>query len=276
MMKTEFPCILVLLFALVLVLSGCQGGEADPPPAVLGEPFTLRVGESASITERGLTLTFVEVIQDARCPLQVECETLGPVEILVILQNQDGEAAQFEMNPEQVLVPSGWAPHEVRYFEHVVRLVSVDPYPETLEDKEDYKDYQATFVITEGGRAEVPPPVLGESFTLGIGESATIDDQNLTLTFAGVIRDVRCPTLVNCAENGPVEIAVTLQIQGGEAIRYEMNPKEVPESYVWAPHQVGYFEYLVELMSVDPHPEMPEDTVDFDDYRATFMITLEE
>ena len=118
--------------------------------------------------------------------------------------------------------------------------------------------------------------MLGEPFTLGVGESAMIGNQNFSLTFAEVIRDVRCPTLVNCAENGPVEIAVTLLIQGGEATRYEMNPEEVPKSYGWAPHQVGYFEYLVELMSVDPHPEMPEDAVDFGDYQATFMITLEE
>jgi len=117
---------------------------------VLGEPFTLGIGESATITERGLKLTFAEVIQDARCPLQVECETMGPVEILVILQIQEGEAAQYEMNPDQVLVPSGWAPHEVRYFEYVVRLVNVDPQPVTLKDKEDFDDYQATFVIAEG------------------------------------------------------------------------------------------------------------------------------
>jgi hypothetical protein len=149
-MKTEFPGYLVLIYALALVLCGCQGGGAEPLPAVLDEPFTLGFGESATITERKLTLTFAEVIQDARCPLQVDCEALGAVEILVILQIQEGKAAQYEMNPEQVLVPSGWAPHEVRYFEYMVRLVSVDPYPETLEDKEDIEDYQATFVITEG------------------------------------------------------------------------------------------------------------------------------
>jgi hypothetical protein len=90
------------------------------------------------------------VIQDARCPLQVDCESLGAVEILVILQIQGGESAQFEMNPEQVLAPSGWAPHEVRFLNYLVRLVSVDPYPKTLADKKDYEDYQATFLIMEG------------------------------------------------------------------------------------------------------------------------------
>jgi hypothetical protein len=126
----------------------------------------------------------------------------------------------------------------------------------------------------DDGRQSTPSLSLGNLFTLGLGESATIEDQNLTLTFSEVIRDVRCPTMAICEEDGPVEILVLLQIEGREAARYEMNPEVVP--YSWAPHQVTYHDYLVRLISVDPHPEMPEDTVDFEDYQATFVISLEE
>ena len=147
-MKTEFPGYLILIFMLALVLCGCQGGGAEPTPVVLGEPFTLGVGESATITERGLTLTFAEVIRDMRCPTRVLCEVDGPVEILVILQIQGSEATRYEMNPEQVLVPLGWAPHQVGYFEYLVELRSVDPHPEIPEDAVDFDDYQATFMIT--------------------------------------------------------------------------------------------------------------------------------
>ena len=147
-MKTGFPGCLLLLFVLALVLCGCQDGGEGPVQASLGEPFTLWLGESATIPERGLTLTFTEVIRDMRCPTRVLCEVDGPVEILVILQIKGSEATRYEMNPEEVLVLNGWAPHEVGYFEYVVELVSVDPYPETLEDKEDFEDYQARFIIT--------------------------------------------------------------------------------------------------------------------------------
>jgi hypothetical protein len=37
--------------------------------------------------------------------------------------------------------------------------------------------------------------------------------------------------LLLCAENGPVVIAVTLQIHGGETAYYEMNPEGIPESF---------------------------------------------
>jgi hypothetical protein len=147
-MKIKFPGCLLLLFVLALVLCGCQDGGEGPVQASLGEPFTLGLGESATIPERGLTLTFAEVIRDMRCPTRVLCEVDGPVEILVILQIQGSEATRYEMNPEEVLVLNGWAPHEVGYFEYVVELVSVYPYPETLEDKDDFEDYQATFIIT--------------------------------------------------------------------------------------------------------------------------------
>ena len=268
---------LFLLFALTLVLCGCQDGGDGQGQAALGEPFTLAPGQSATIDEPELTLTFAEVLQDWRCPTRVECETAGAVEILVILETQDGQSAQYKMNPDAQLAGFGWAPKSVHFLEYQVELVSVDPIPEEPEDKEDFQDYRATFVVThQEGILDPSPQALGEPFSLTVGHSATIADQDLTLTFDLVLRDVRCPTEVLCAEEGPVEIIVILQIQGKEAGGFEMNPKEMPESYGWAPHRVTYQGYQVRLVSVDPHPEMPEDIGDFDDYRATFVVSLEE
>ena len=149
-MKIAFTNYFLHIFALALVLGGCMRSGVNITNVVLGEQFTLRVGEKAMIKDQNLTLTFAEVIQDARCPLQVNCYAMGAVEILVFLQIQDGEAATFEMNPELVLVPDNWAPQKVNFFGYEVQLVRVDPYPETLEDKEHFENYQATFVITEG------------------------------------------------------------------------------------------------------------------------------
>ena len=146
--KTVLPGCLLLLLALALVLCGCQDGGEGPVQAALGEPFTLGLGESTTIPEQGLTLTFAEVIRDVRCPTKVLCEVDGPVEILVILQIQGSEATRYEMNPEEMLESLGWAPHQVAYYDYLVRLVGVDPHPETPEDTVDFEDYQATFVIS--------------------------------------------------------------------------------------------------------------------------------
>jgi hypothetical protein len=146
--KTGFPGRLWLLLALALVLCGCQAGGDGPVQATLSKPFTLGPGESATIPEPGLTLTFAEVIRDVRCPTKVLCAEDGPVEILVILQIKGNEATRYEMNPEQAPEFLGWAPHQVAYHDYLVRLVSVDPHPEMPEDVADFEAYQATFVIS--------------------------------------------------------------------------------------------------------------------------------
>ena len=135
-----------------------------------------------------------------------------------------------------------------------------------------------TFAVfsCQGSGGQPIEAVLGEPFTLEIGESAIIGDQNVALTFVEVIRDVRCPTLVTCAEKGPVEISVTLQIQSSQTTRYEMNPEQVPEFLGWAPNHVSTSGFVVELQSVDPYPEMPEDMIDFSHYQATFVIKQNE
>ena len=147
---TVLPDSLLLLLTLALVLCGCQDGGDSSVQAALGEPFTLGLGESATLPERGLTLTFAEVIRDARCPTRVLCAEDGPVEILVILQIQGSEATRYEMNPEEMPEASGWMPHQVAYDDYLVRLVGVDPHPELPENAVDFEDYQATFVISLG------------------------------------------------------------------------------------------------------------------------------
>jgi hypothetical protein len=55
-----------------------------------------------------------------------------------------------------------------------------------------------------------------------------------------------------------------------------MNPEQVPEFLGWAPNHVSTSGFVVELQSVDPYPEMPEDMIDFSHYQATFVIKQNE
>jgi hypothetical protein len=56
---------------------------------------------------------------------------------------------------------------------------------------------------------------LGESFSLAVGESESIDGEDLILTFDGVARDNRCPKGVQCIVAGAATVVLVAEI-GGE------------------------------------------------------------
>jgi hypothetical protein len=61
------------IIGIIVLLAGCVGGTVDTVLAGLDTPFTLAVGQTAVITGEGLELRFENVIEDSRCPLNVEC-----------------------------------------------------------------------------------------------------------------------------------------------------------------------------------------------------------
>ena len=93
---------LVVFFLTLLVLACCTpGNDKTPAPtapatldkalqptlpafvtASLDEPFQLTIDGSAQV-EKDLTVTFVELIEDSRCPPDVVCVWAGQVMVLV-------------------------------------------------------------------------------------------------------------------------------------------------------------------------------------------------
>ncbi|MFZ0834764.1 MAG: hypothetical protein WAM92_17170 [Mycobacterium sp.] len=72
--------VLLLGFMATLAAAGCQAAPAAPPaPAQveLGEAFTLAAGRSANIVGEPLTPEFDQVLEDSRCPRQVNCSWTG-------------------------------------------------------------------------------------------------------------------------------------------------------------------------------------------------------
>lgn len=60
---------------------------------------------------------------------------------------------------------------------------------------------------------------LEEPFSLRVGESARLDDTNLTLTFTGVTGDSRCPKDVVCVWAGEATVVLEAQMGDGETAK---------------------------------------------------------
>jgi hypothetical protein len=118
-----------------------------PSPAVkitLDEPFTLKINQRGELVSDGLTIEFSAVIEDSRCPRQVDCAWSGQGRLIVLAWLTGVEPTAFELNTNPSLNQDG-----VPYDAYQIQLLSLDPYPETVEPEIPPADYRATFVISK-------------------------------------------------------------------------------------------------------------------------------
>jgi hypothetical protein len=103
----------------------------------------------------------------------------------------------------------------------------------------------------------------GEDFSLRFGEKAIVQGTNLTIEFADVGSDSRCPADVMCIWAGNAE--VRLEILGLDSlISVVLNTTEPPASAVVAGYEIM-------LKQLDPYPVSTKQ-IEKKDYIATLRI----
>jgi hypothetical protein len=139
---------LLSVVVLAVALVGCQFGheaEADPVATTLGQEFVLGGGQEAVFGGDGLRVRFSELLEDSRCPTEVECFWTGQARIAVIVQPAEGPSstASFNTNPAP-----GETVQTVRAGGYSVELKKLEPYPRTPDDPIAFGDYRATLLVT--------------------------------------------------------------------------------------------------------------------------------
>lgn len=137
----------VLLVALVaLALTACVGREADADPVTftLGQEFTLGGGQEAVFGGGDLSVRFSELLEDSRCPTEVECFWTGQARIAVVVQavGRPAHTAYLNTNPAP-----GVNEQSVRAGDYIVDLRTLEPYPRTPDEPISFPDYRATLVV---------------------------------------------------------------------------------------------------------------------------------
>ena len=90
----------------------------------IGEPFFLRIGESASVEGADLSLTFSAVTQDSRCPEDVDCVVAGEA-VVVIDALSSGEHTELTFK----VPPRGSDAQELE--DLTITIVELSPEPES-------------------------------------------------------------------------------------------------------------------------------------------------
>jgi hypothetical protein len=107
------------------------------------QPTALMLGQVGELEERNIKIQFHDVLEDSRCPTQVECVWSGQARVLIGVQIVDIEAL-LELNTvpafkENVASISGYK----------IRLAGLDPHPEDPDRKIPKEDYVVTLVVSK-------------------------------------------------------------------------------------------------------------------------------
>jgi hypothetical protein len=140
----------LVMAVLAVALLGCGLGreaEADPVEFTLDKEFTLSGGQDAVISDQNLRVRFTDVLEDSRCPTDVECFWTGQARIAVLVEpaGSPSTTVQFNTNPAP-----GQTVQTVRAGDYTISLKSLDPYPRTPDDPISFEDYRATLLVHKG------------------------------------------------------------------------------------------------------------------------------
>jgi len=138
---TFFLCLVIPLW-----ISACEpSSEVENMLSVqLGQPFTITVNQIAQLAEKDLSLRFQEVLEDSRCPSNVECAEAGQARILIYVTQVGQSPATLELNTNPPLKQD-----VVTYADIQIRLLDLNPYPEDIDKQIREDAYMATLVITD-------------------------------------------------------------------------------------------------------------------------------
>jgi hypothetical protein len=136
------------LAALTITSVGCGIGhkaQADPIEFALGQEFTVGGGQEAVISGQNLRLRFTDVLEDSRCPTEVECFWTGQARIAVLVQatGRPSTTVDFNTNPAP-----GQNVQTANAEEYTISLKSLQPYPRTPDDPIAFEDYRATLLVS--------------------------------------------------------------------------------------------------------------------------------
>ncbi|MDT5019166.1 MAG: hypothetical protein QOD39_5326 [Mycobacterium sp.] len=136
----------IVVALLGIALAGCQfsqKADADPSEFILNQIFTLGGGQEAVIRGQNLSLRFTEVLEDSRCPKQVECFWTGQARISIVVESGKGQTTvSFNTNPAP-----GLNQQTADVGDYAIVLESLDPYPETPDGGIALQDYRAMLLV---------------------------------------------------------------------------------------------------------------------------------
>ena len=104
----------------------------------------VKVGNSAKVDKLGMTIKFVEVVEDSRCPEGAQCIWAGQARVKIQVDRYHKTLAVFVLNLNE-------GKNSAEYGDQTITFKSLEPYPNAHKPS-DPKTYTATFTVVSGHR----------------------------------------------------------------------------------------------------------------------------
>ena len=140
MCAATFADVLLLLLICPLACVSNPAGQGTPQDA--GTQIVLAPGDAYRVPDTDLTISFLRVVEDSRCPTGATCIREGDAAVLLRV-DQPGNLAS-----EATLHTSGPGAREQRVGNATISLVSVTPYP-AAEGPPRAGEYRVTLLTRE-------------------------------------------------------------------------------------------------------------------------------
>jgi hypothetical protein len=162
---------MMIELALLVALAAATGPlpSGSPAPVALDRPFEVTLGERASV-EGGLSVHFLSVVEDSRCPADVVCVWEGNARIVLELE------AEGEVPGRRALDTNPGFTTEARFASFEVGLLSLEPYP--LSESPMNEPYRATLTVSATSTTPTPAGAANASLLIYSG----IPDPEWSLT----------------------------------------------------------------------------------------------
>jgi hypothetical protein len=108
---------------------------------------------------------------------------------------------------------------------------------------------------------------LGQEFTLQPGQTVVVGD-DLKLTFEGVVEDSRCPSKVTCVWMGRAVLSFAGQKGEQKSATFNLITIHSPDKT----DRILFEGYEIWLKAIEPYPELPDQPIPAEAYRATLLV----
>ncbi len=120
-----------------------SANAAASVPGQLNEPLKLKIGQQATINSENISISFLNVTEDSRCPSDVVCVWQGQASIRISSEVNGTSAGQFVLtiggNEKSAMLGGG---------KYSIKMTSLEPYPVSTNHTEP-KNYIATLVVSK-------------------------------------------------------------------------------------------------------------------------------
>jgi hypothetical protein len=140
MIKKIFSVVCLVTIVLLLTIAGASC-TAHKSNASLGQEFTLLVGKTAVVTGESLSIKFVKVTGDSRCPTGVQCIQAGDVKCQILIEYLQAQSVV-------VLTQLGGNDINKEVFNKYTINFRVEPYPEYGKQIAS-SDYKLVMTVTK-------------------------------------------------------------------------------------------------------------------------------